>query len=56
MEPLLEPPGTRLVSHGFLLGPKALYSPLEPMANSSMLALAMGTAPASSRRLTTVAS
>ena len=51
-----EPPGTRLRSQGFRVGPKAEFSVEEPMANSSRLVLPTGTAPASRSRLTTVAS
>src|SRR4029077_7422306 len=38
-EPPEEPPGTRLLAHGFLTGPKCELSLEEPMANSSMLHL-----------------
>ena len=41
-----EPPGTRPVSQGLRVGPLALLSVLDPMANSSMLALPTMTAPA----------
>ena len=34
-----DPPGTCSVFHGFLLGPNALNSVLNPMANSSMFTL-----------------
>src|SRR5690606_12699300 len=54
--PPLEPPGTRLGSHGFLAAPKALFWLDEPMANSSMFVLPINTASASRRRATTVAS
>src|SRR5437660_484842 len=54
--PPLDPPGTRDVSWGFRVGPKAEFSVDEPMANSSKLVLPMTTAPACRRRLTTVAS
>ncbi len=54
--PPLEPPGTRLESRGFLVGPKAEFSVEEPMANSSRLALPTITAPAARNRATTVAS
>ena len=50
-----EPPGTRVRSHGFLLGPNALVSVEEPNANSSMLSLPSGMAPAASVRATHVA-
>src|ERR1035437_2347126 len=55
-EPPEEPPGTRLVSWGFRVGPKAELSVDEPMANSSILVLPTMTAPASPNRVTTVAS
>src|SRR5690349_10554093 len=55
-EPPEEPPGTRVGSIGFRAGPYALYSVEEPIANSSMFVLAIGTAPASRKRDTTVAS
>jgi hypothetical protein len=48
--PPLLPPGTRLGSQGLPTGPKAEFSLEEPMANSSQLVTAIGTAPASSRR------
>ena len=48
--PLDEPPGVREGSQGLRVGPKAECSPEEPMANSSMLVTASGTAPAASRR------
>ena len=41
-----EPPGTRSVSHGLRVGPKAEVSVEPPKANSSMLSLPMGSAPA----------
>jgi len=46
-EPLEEPPGMQSRFQGFLVGPKALDSPEEPMANSSWLSLPTMTAPAS---------
>ena len=52
--PLLEPPGTRVGSRGLRVAPKALFSPLLPMPNSSKLVLPITTAPASSRRCTAV--
>src|SRR3954471_12028230 len=55
-DPPLEPPGTRVVSHGLRLGPKALFSVELPMANSSRLDLAIRIAPASSSLRVTVAS
>ncbi len=51
-----EPPGTRPMSQGLRVGPKAEFSVEEPMANSSRLVLPIATAPASRSRLTTVAS
>ena len=55
-EPPLEPPGTRVASQGFLVTLKAEFSVDEPMANSSMLALARMMAPASLSRVTQWAS
>src|SRR5262245_10314006 len=55
-EPPLEPPGTRDTSFGFRVGPNAEFSVDEPIANSSRLVLPMTTAPASRKRVTTVAS
>ena len=54
--PPLEPPGMRSAAHGLRVGPSAECSVDEPIANSSQLVLPMTTAPASSRRVTTVAS
>ena len=54
-DPPLEPPGTRDGSRGLRVGPNAEFSVDEPMANSSRLVLATGTAPAASTRSTTVA-
>ena len=54
--PPLEPPGTRLRSHGFRTGPKPEFSFDEPIANSSQFVLPMMTPPACSRRMTAVAS
>ena len=54
-EPPLEPPGTRDGSCGLRVGPNAEFSVDEPIANSSRLVLATGTAPAASTRSTTVA-
>ena len=54
-EPPEEPPGTRSVSHGLAVGWKAEDSVEEPKANSSMLVLPTGVAPASSMRWTQVA-
>src|SRR5919107_5928099 len=55
-EPPDEPPGTRSGAIGFFVGPYALCSVDEPIANSSMFVLPNGIAPASRRRFTTVAS
>src|SRR5437660_10825161 len=54
-EPPLDPPGTRDGSRGLRVGPNAEFSVDEPMANSSRLVLATGTAPAARTRSTTVA-
>ena len=54
-EPPEEPPGTRARSQGLRVGPKAEASQELPKANSSMLVLPSGTAPAASMRLTAVA-
>ena len=51
-----EPPGTRVGSQGFRVGPKAEFSVDEPMANSSRLVLPTSTAPAPRSRDTAVAS
>src|SRR3954471_14933905 len=51
-----DPPGVRERSHGFRLGPYALFSVDEPIANSSMLSLPVMTAPAARSLRTTVAS
>ena len=51
-----EPPATRVGSSGFLTAPKVLFSLPEPMPNSSRFDLPITTAPASTSRLTTVAS
>src|SRR5438552_12871612 len=51
-----DPPGTRVVSCGLRVGPKAEFSVELPIANSSRLVLPMTTAPAARRRSTTVAS
>src|SRR5687768_17119650 len=55
-EPPDDPPGTRSGASGFRVGPYALFSVEEPIANSSMFVLPKGIAPASRRRFTTVAS
>ena len=44
--PPLEPPGTRVRSHGLSTGPKAEFSFDEPIANSSWLVLPSSGAPA----------
>src|SRR2546421_12859828 len=54
-DPPLEPPGVRSVAHGLRVGPNAEFSVDDPIANSSQLVLPMTTAPAASRRATTVA-
>src|SRR5579862_5521413 len=51
-----DPPGTRRRSRGLRVGPKAEFSVEDPMANSSRLVLPTITAPAPTRRCTTVAS
>src|SRR5205809_7451859 len=53
--PPLDPPGTRVTSRGLRVGPNALFSVLEPIANSSRLVLPTVIAPAAPRRSTTVA-
>ena len=55
-EPPLDPPGTRSRSQGLRLGPNALFSVEEPMANSSMFALPTNTRPARLIQSITVAS
>ena len=55
-EPPDEPPGTRVSSQGLSVGPYALFSVDEPIANSSMFVLPKRMAPACLRRLMTVAS
>ena len=55
-EPPLLPPGMVSRFQGFRVGPQALCSVEEPIANSSMLSLPRMTAPASLRRRTAVAS
>src|SRR5258705_10049373 len=54
-EPPDDPPGTRSGAIGFLVGPNALYSVDDPIANSSRFVLPTMTAPAARRRSTTVA-
>src|SRR5689334_11975040 len=55
-EPPDEPPGTRSGATGFRVGPYALCSVDDPIANSSMFVLPNGIAPAARSRRTTVAS
>ena len=55
-DPPLEPPGTRVRSHGLRVIPRAAFSVEPPMANSSMLVLPINTRPASRSLRTTVAS
>ena len=55
-DPPDEPPGTRSVSHGFRVGPKAEFSVDDPMANSSMFVLPEDHGPGSRSRATAVAS
>jgi len=55
-EPAEEPPGTRSRAQGLCVGPKAEFSPEEPIANSSMFVLPTITKPASSSRVITFAS
>src|SRR6266850_4489746 len=55
-DPPLDPPGMRSSAQGFRVGPNAEFSVDDPIANSSQLVLPMTTAPARSRRATTVAS
>src|SRR5213082_2228252 len=50
-----EPPGTRVVSHGFSTGPNPEFSFEEPIANSSWLVLPRSGAPAAISLDTTVA-
>src|SRR5688500_12263879 len=51
-----DPPGTRLGSWGFLVGPNAEFSVEDPIANSSRFVFPTGMAPAARKRSTTVAS
>ena len=55
-DPPLVPPGIRSSAHGLRTGPNAEVSFDEPIANSSQLVFPTITAPARSRRDTTVAS
>ena len=50
------PPGTRDVSQGFTVRPRAEFSVEDPIANSSMFTRPAHTAPAAFRFLITVAS
>ena len=50
------PPGTRVKSQGFDVGPKAEFSVEEPMANSSMFNRPHGIAPAALSLTVAVAS
>src|SRR5688572_28337112 len=51
-----EPPGTRVGSHGFRVGPHAEFSVDEPIANSSVFVLPSSDSPAPLTRAATVAS
>ena len=51
-DPPDEPPGTRSVSHGLWVTPKAEFSVEEPIANSSMFVLPRLTSPAALTRVT----
>src|SRR5437762_11390853 len=55
-DPPLEPPGTRDKSHGFRVNFTPEFSVDEPIANSSMLVLPNGIAPAARNFRITVAS
>src|ERR1051325_1458640 len=54
-DPPLDPPGVRVTSHGFFVGPSAEFSVDDPIANSSRFVLPRAVAPARSSRSTTVA-
>ena len=54
-EPLLEPPVTRLVSHGLATVPVCVLTPVGPNANSTRLVFPNTIAPASMSRCATVA-
>src|SRR5580700_9996543 len=54
--PADDPPGVRVRSHGLRVGPKALFSLDEPIANSSKFVLPMTIASAARSRAMTVAS
>ena len=45
-DPALDPPGTRDRSHGLCVGKNPLFSPDDPMANSSQFVLPTSTDPA----------
>jgi hypothetical protein len=49
-DPEEDPPGIRVVSHGFLVILIALFSPLPPIANSSILSFPILENPATCRR------
>ncbi len=53
-EPDEEPPGILAGSHGFLAGQKALFSPLHPIAYSSIFVFQKPTKPAAFIRAVTV--
>src|SRR5207244_4611439 len=55
-DPPLDPPGIRVVSHGFNVGVTLEFSVDEPIANSSMFVRPKGIAPAARNFLITVAS
>ena len=55
-EPPDEPPGTQRTSCGFRVGPYALFSVDDPIANSSMFVLATMSAPFARSRVMAVAS
>ena len=55
-DPAEEPPGTRSSAQGLCVGPKAEFSPEEPIANSSMFVLPIITKPASLSSVITLAS
>src|SRR5688572_19087622 len=54
-DPPDDPPGTRSGANGFRVGPNALFSVDDPIANSSKFVLPTSTAPAECSRSTTVA-
>src|SRR6476646_1620896 len=55
-DPPEDPPGTHRTSCGFLVGPYALFSVDDPIANSSMFVFATMRAPLEQRRSIAVAS